>query len=539
MRVLPTPNRVGTTLTRTEEVSLNSKHVGHRFLPATPQKAEHMDKQDILRATSFGHRVAEEETDVLSAYFVETDHWDRLFRGDIDVIYGAKGAGKSALYSLLLSRSGELFDRSVLLVAAENPRGAPAFRNLLLDPPASEREFVSLWKLYFASLLHSILVEYDIRSDATSQLQQALEREGLVKGGLSLAGLLSGVVNYVQRALRPQAIEGGIELDPISQLPKGFKGKIIFSEPTKGDSDPELRSVDKLLELADTALASTKFKTWILLDRLDVAFSENEELEANALRALFRVYLDLLAYPNIQLKIFLRTDIWSRITAEGFREASHVTRHLTIAWNRNSLLNLVVRRALHNESICHAYGVSKEIGRHSVPDQEQFFYRMFPDQVDIGPNKPTTHDWMLSRTRDGSRVNAPRELIHLLNSLRDVQVKRFELGDQPVPEADQLFARVAFKEALHEVSKVRLEQTLYAEHPDQKEWLEKLRGEKTLQTLDTLAQIWVTSIDDAAHRADILSAIGFFEQRGAKQAPEYWVPFLYRDALDLVQGAAE
>ena len=440
---------------------------------------------------------------------------------------------------MLISRSDELFDKGIVLVAAENPRGAPAFRNLLLDPPASEREFVNLWKLYFACLLHGLLVEYSIGGDATTQLERALQREGLVRGSLSLAGVLSGVVDYVRRALRPQALEGGIELDPITQMPKGFTGKIVFSEPGKGAVDPELRSVDRLLELANIALASSPLKCWVLLDRLDVAFSENFALEANALRALFRVYLDLLAFPSIQLKIFLRSDIWARITTEGFREASHVTRHLTIAWNRNSLLNLVIRRAAHNDSIRAAYGVTEDVGKSSVGEQEAFFYMAFPDQVDVGPNKPTTLDWLLSRTRDGSKINAPRELVHVLNCLRDVQVKRFELGDEPAPEEDQLFARVAFKEALPEVSKVRLEQTLYAEHPDQKPWLEKLKGEKTLQTPETLAQIWSVSVEEATTRAANLSVIGFFEQRGSKQSPEYWVPFLYREALDLVQGTAE
>ena len=84
-----------------------------------------MDKHAVLRETSFGHRVAEEEVDALSSYFVETDHWTRLYRGDIDVVYGPKGSGKSALYALLLFRSGELFDKGVLLVPAESPRGAP------------------------------------------------------------------------------------------------------------------------------------------------------------------------------------------------------------------------------------------------------------------------------------------------------------------------------------------------------------------------------------------------------------------------------
>jgi hypothetical protein len=497
-----------------------------------------MGKQDILRAVTFGQRVAEEETDVLGTYFVETDGWERLFRGDIDVVYGAKGAGKSALYALLLSRTNELFDRNVLLVAAENPRGGPAFRDLLTDPPTSEREFVGLWKLYFASLLQAALQEYGINNEWSNRLKEALAREGLIKGSLSLASLLHGIRTYVRRAMNPQAVQGGIEIDPLTQAPKSFNGKIIFAEPGGAAADPELKSVDELLKFAGDSLSAAGLSAWILLDRLDVAFAEDTRLEANALRALFRVYLDLMAFSSIQLKIFLRTDIWARITSEGFREASHITRHITISWNRSSLLNLMVRRAIHNESIREAYGVTDELPRLPAQEQEVFFKRMCPDQVDVGPNKPSTVDWLLSRTRDGTQLNAPRELIHFLNCLREVQIKRLELGESE-PEGQQLFVRASFKEALPEVSKVRLEQTLYAEYPEWKTWLEKLRGEKTLHTPDTLAAIWDVSPAEASSKASELSAIGFFEVRGEKHSPSFWVPFLYRDALGLIQGTAE
>jgi hypothetical protein len=248
------------------------------------------------------------------------------------------------------------------------------------------------------------------------------------------------------------------------------------------------------------------------------------------------VYLELRAYPSIQLKIFLRTDIWARITSEGFREASHVTRHITIKWNRNSLLNLVVRRAIYNTSIVDMYSVAPELAHRPVSEQERFFYRLCPDQVDVGQNKPTTFDWLLTRTRDGSQFNAPRELIHFLNSLREVQVKRLELGE-PEPDGEKLFARASFKDALPEVSKVRLEQTLYAEHPEKKTSIEKLRGEKTLHTPETLAAIWNIPAERAAEQALGLAAVGFFEVRGSKQEPSFWVPFLYRDALELVQGS--
>ena len=145
---------------------------------------------------------------------------------------------------------------------------------------------------------------------------------------------------------------------------------------------------------------------------------------------------------------------------------------------------------------------------------------------------------MLSRTRDGLGENAPRELIHFLNALREVQVKRLEIGD-PEPEGQGLFSRGTFKEALPEVSRVRLEQTLYAEYPSIRERVEMLRGAKTSQKPETLAAIWKLSPEEATKTAQELVEVGFFEERGSRDEPEYWVPFLYRDALDMVQGAAE
>ena len=124
------------------------------------------------------------------------------------------------------------------------------------------------------------------------------------------------------------------------------------------------------------------------------------------------------------------------------------------------------------------------------------------------------------------------------SSLRNEQVRRQETGES-APEADLLFSRAAFKEALPEVSQVRLEQTLYAEHADLRRWLEKLRGEKTSQTAVTLAGIWRCGADEAIARAQELVDVGFFEVRGDKSAPDYWVPFLYRDALSMVQGSAD
>lgn len=498
-----------------------------------------MSKQEILASVNFGQRIAEEEGDALDAYFVETDNWVRVFGGDIDIIYGPKGSGKSALYSLLIARTDQLFDRGIILVPGENPRGTPAFRDLTIDPPASEREFMGLWKLYFLSLLADAFEEYEFSGEEARHLQNVLAREGLTKGNQSLKGLVQTVFGYVKKAIRPATVEGSVELDPLTQLPKGFTGKIVFREPTIEAKAAGIESIDSLLILANEALASNgDYVVWLLLDRLDVAFIDNTELEKNALRAIFRVYLDLLGLQNIQLKIFLRTDIWTRITKEGFREASHITRHVTISWNRTSLLNLIVRRSLYNKGLLTHYRVVFEEVIDTVIAQEKFFFRMFPDQVDVGPNKPSTIEWLLSRTRDGTQLNTPRELIHFLNSLRAEQMRRYELGE-PDPDGESLFARAAFKDSLPEVSQVRLAQTLYAEHPELRDVIEKLREEKTLQRIETLARIWGEGVEESRIHAEALVEVGFFERRGSGQDPEYWVPFLYRDALNMIQGTAE
>jgi hypothetical protein len=288
----------------------------------------------------------------------------------------------------------------------------------------------------------------------------------------------------------------------------------------------------------EDTLQATHLSLWIGLDRLDVAFADSLDLEKHALRALFKVYLDLMAYADLHLKIFLRTDIWTRIVHEGFREASHITRHATIKWDRRGLMSLVAERAVENDSVCSFYDLDGALVRASAGEQEALFYKMCPDQVDPGLRRPKTFEWVLTRTQDASGLNAPRELIHFMNALRNEQVRRLETGE-PEPDSEQLFSRAAFKEALPEVSQVRLEQTLYAEHPDLRSWLERLRGEKTSQTAATLADIWSCSPGDANARAQELVDVGFFEVRGDKNAPDFWVPFLYRDALQMIQGSAD
>jgi hypothetical protein len=98
-----------------------------------------------------------------------------------------------------------------------------------------------------------------------------------------------------------------------------------------------------------------------------------------------------------------------------------------------------------------------------------------------------------------------------------------------------VFDRQAFKEALPTVSGARLTQTLYAEHPTLRPYIERLEGQKTRQNAQSLAALWGVTPDEAGKVAEELVVIGFFEPR----LSDFWVPFMYRPALEMVQGSAE
>jgi hypothetical protein len=496
-----------------------------------------MKRLDLLKQLSFGAQVAEDEVQELANYFVQTHQWDQITNGKTDIIRGEKGAGKSAIYSLLTTKADEFFGRDILLVAAERPRGATVFSDLVSDPPTSEEEFVWLWKVYIITVIAQKLREYGIGGADAHKLYAALEEAKLLERELDLPGILRLAQRFV-RLLMKMELQAGVEIDPITGVPSTLLGKITLREPDFDLRKHGFSSVDTLFKHANIALQQHKYGIWVLLDRLDVAFAESHDLEANALRALLRVYADTKSFDAIRLKIFLREDIWKRIFQAGFREASHLNFYAILEWPPNALLNLLVRRLLSNKALLTEFGIDAEAVLESSESQEKLFTQLFPKQVEQGPQKSTTFKWMVSRCADGTKKTAPRELIHLLKSIQEREIQRLERGGPPAAD-NRLFDRSVFKPALMPVSQARLNQYLYAEYPDQRKFITDLENEKTEQTAESLSKIWMIEEASAREAAESLTEIGFFERRGSREQPVYWVPFLYRDALSMVQGRAE
>jgi hypothetical protein len=78
-------------------------------------------KRSLLETIEFGSAVAEQEANRLGQYFVETYQWKKIAKGEVDIVFGKKGTGKSAIYSLIQGTNSSFFDNNILITAAENP----------------------------------------------------------------------------------------------------------------------------------------------------------------------------------------------------------------------------------------------------------------------------------------------------------------------------------------------------------------------------------------------------------------------------------
>ena len=148
----------------------------------------------------------------------------------------------------------------------------------------------------------------------------------------------------------------------------------------------------------------------------------------------------------------------------------------------------------------------------------QLFLPLFPPQVDVGQKQTSILEWMLFSGMGWVETTAPRELIHLLATARDVQLRAYELGGAALPKS-ACSTRQQSKEPCPNVSKVRFEQTLCAEYTDLKPFLDRLEGEKTQQNPETLAKLWRLPEERAAQIADELAEVGFSKSVARRSSP--------------------
>ncbi|MEQ1950089.1 P-loop ATPase, Sll1717 family [Mesorhizobium sp. CN2-181] len=488
---------------------------------------EQISVKSVLSRLKIGRSVAEFDDD-LEEYFVETDTFQSIVEGGHDIVAGDKGTGKTAIYRMISKnyRSYSILDDTELL-AAFNPQGNPIFQRLGQIPEQSEGQYRTLWKAYFFSLAGNWVLDIfgEDYNEEVKSLAGILEKTGLrnLDPNPSLVfetivGIFTKLKNFSAAEVTGSVTEYGLPI---------ITSRAEFNSENK---DISVVYSDVFLKSLNDALRACDIKLWILLDRLDEAFQGYQSVEIPALRALFRTYLDMTELDFVRLKLFVRKDLFRKITQGGFVNLTHINaKKVEIVWEEEDLLNMLCRRIRKNDSFLTAIAASEEAS------DKEIFYSLFPEQVDSGTRKPDTLTWIMARIRDGNSIRPPRNLIDLMLNAMQAQFRREERDGRVFSREDPLIESDSLRKAQKQLSADRVQDTLFAEAAgDLVPYLELFRDQKAEHNKQTIAALFGQSENEAMPTIRRLIELGFLEEIGAS----YKIPMLYREGLNITQGKA-
>lgn len=135
-----------------------------------------------------------------------------IYNGDVDIVFGAKGSGKSALYTLLLKRIDEFKEKKVILLSAEKPTGQTVFSDVSDEPPTAEKEFITLWKVYFLQIICDWLITNGHNSGHAKTVIDKLIEAGLVEQQNTLKRFVNSAMRFARQLVNIESVEGGLQL---------------------------------------------------------------------------------------------------------------------------------------------------------------------------------------------------------------------------------------------------------------------------------------------------------------------------------------
>jgi hypothetical protein len=488
-----------------------------------------MRVSEILSELDLGKSVADSDNR-LDSYFVDTHTFNVLSKGQRDIIAGDKGTGKTALYRILMKRYRLIESlRTTEIVTAFNLAGSPIFQQLLAVPEQTEGVYIAFWKTYFLALVDNWILDNQkvVKQSSVRRVEYFLTQHSLKTADVSPGNIFTRLIKRFPKGLTPKSMEFDFALSEAGQ--PHFKPRIEFAAPA-AVQPPSFFGIDYIagLKLLDASLRESNLTIWIALDRLDEAFLGHPGVEVPALRALLRTYLDLQAVDNVKLKLFLRKDLFKKVTAGGFVNLTHINdQKIEIKWDDEDLLNLLIVRVKDNPLVV------KHLQLHGL-DNNQAFYRIFPQKISQGENQSITWKWILSRIRDGNGVVAPRNLIDFVENCREAQLRSEVRTPREYAEGMPIIEADAVRKAHKSLSETRIQDTLMAEFADLAPFIERFRKKKAEHNIDSLCDLHQVSPDEADAIAQSLIEIGFLEEVGNS----FKVPMIYRDGLGITQGKA-
>ncbi len=323
---------------------LNSWLIEQQIRPDERYRTRRLQLVTQLKGLTFGEHVAENESDSLSDYFIETAAFGQALKSRLMLFVGRKGSGKTANMLQAAARLQE-DARNVVVVIKPASYDFSALLALMSDLPGGIKDYSieSLWRFLLESeLARTVIASIEARPIGVPYTEAELELirfadEAPFSIRADFAKRFEDAVTYLQAS--GASDELGISA-----------GRDMVNEALHADA---IRRLRKLLG----PVLSGRERVAILIDNLDKAWDRRAELEPLAhlllglLGAVGRLSQDFNREDSwrqrveLGLVVFLRSDIYSYLQRTA-REPDKIPTQVLSWSDQDLLLRLLEERFL-------------------------------------------------------------------------------------------------------------------------------------------------------------------------------------------------
>ncbi len=222
---------------------------------------------NLLSTLTIGDPMAENEFQTLGEYYVQTDEFNRAVRGEVNLVVGRKGTGKTALFSQVRDRKRSNKNNIVVDLKPEGYQLIKLKEDVLdyLSAGAKQHLVTALWEyLLYAEICHKVLEK---------DQERHLRDHRLYAGYVELAKLYSEIAHVAEGDFseRLLTLSGAIVQDFNARYKKE-DGTTLTTDQITGlihsENIRELRaSLSRYLRHKD--------EIWLLFDNLDKGWSSH------------------------------------------------------------------------------------------------------------------------------------------------------------------------------------------------------------------------------------------------------------------------
>jgi hypothetical protein len=233
-----------------------------------------------LQSLTFGDPTAENEMTTLGSYYMQTDEFSRALRGDVNLVVGRKGSGKTALFLQLRDRIRA--DRRNVMVDLK-PEGYQLIKlkeDLLayLTEGSRQHLITAFWEyLLMLEVTHKVLEKDRISHKHNHEIYQMyVDLEATYK-----VENFSAEGDFSERLL---ALSGRIATEYRARFGDAGDTKLTSDDVTSLVYSHDIRSLREKL----SAYLDSKQAVWILFDNLDKGWNTGgvDSIDTTVLRCL-------------------------------------------------------------------------------------------------------------------------------------------------------------------------------------------------------------------------------------------------------------